>query len=198
MKNVQSRFGFTLVEVLVVISIISILTSVLYVNFNAARENSRDQVRKTDLKQLQLAIELYKAQNGSYPDSCGGGAGNTFYGPGPAAGAGPNQAPGVSGNYALCSTDDWIVGLVPEFIAELPSDPTSELDGGRGFYYRSNGDSYKILVKDSVERNFITSYQQEFARCPRLTGANFCNSTSDLANGSDDTYAIYSFGAEDW
>ena len=194
MKTAVSRIGFTLIEVLVVVSIISILTSVLYVNFNAARENSRDQVRKTDMKQLQLAIELYKAQNGSYPASGCGSATNAFYGPGPAqSGSVP------SGNYFNCDTD-WIVGLVPEFIAELPSDPTSESEAGQGFYYRSDGASYKLLIKDSVERNFITSYNQEFARCPAPSGNNFCNpGTSPAAGGgSDDSYALYSYGAERW
>jgi len=193
MSNTLNRAGFTLIEIMVVITIISILTSVLYVSFNAARENSRDQVRKTDMKQLQLAIELYKAQNGSYPASGCGSATNAFYGPGPAqSGSVP------SGNYFNCDTD-WIVGLVPEFISELPLDPTSEDEPGQGFYYRSNGASYKILVKDSVERNFITSFNQEFARCPQgASSANFCNATSDLASGSDDSYALYSFDAEDW
>ena len=189
----HSRIGFSFVEVMVVVTIISILASVLFVSFNAARENARDDVRKTDLKRLQLAIETYKAQNGRYPDSGCAGETNIFYGPGSAEGDNPNPAPNDSGNYELCATD-WIVGLVPEFIAELPSDPTSELDGGRGFYYRSDGNQYKLLVKDSVERNFITSFEQEFARCPRMTGANYCNATSDIADGSDDTYAVYSLG----
>jgi len=194
MKTAVSRIGFTLIEVLVVVSIISILTSVLYVNFNAARENSRDQVRKTDMKQLQLAIELYKAQNGSYPASGCGSATNAFYGPGPAqSGSVP------SGNYFNCDTD-WIVGLVPEFIAELPTDPTSESEAGQGFYYRSDGASYKLLIKDSVERNFITSYQQDFARCPSDSGANFCNGVTGpvASGGNDDSYALYSNGAQNW
>ena len=196
MNNVLNRIGFTLVELLVVIAIIGVLASVLLVNFNAARENARDQVRTTDLKQLQLAIELYKAQNGRYPDSGCAGAANTFYGPGP----GPNgTVPSVTGNYTEC--DDWIVGLAPDLIAELPSDPASESEPGRGFYYRSNGESYKILIKHAVERNFITSYNQEFARCPRPSGNNYCSAGTSPASGGgrDDTYAIYSSGAaERW
>jgi len=184
MSNTLNRAGFTLVEIMVVITIISILTSVLYVSFNAARENSRDQVRQSDLKQLQLAIELYKAQNGSYPDSGCGAADSHFAGPGPAA----------PGNYTSCS--DWIDGLTPEFIAELPSDPTSESETGKGFYYRSDGSKYKILVKNSVERNFITSYNQNFARCPGPSGNAAC--PAGTAPRSENTYALYSFGAERW
>lgn len=195
MKKVHSSIGFSLIEIMVVISIISILASVLYVNFNAARESSRDQVRTTDLKQLQLAVELYKAQNGRYPDSGCAGASNTFYGPGPEP---DGSVPSVTGNYRSC--DDWIVGLVPEFIAELPSDPISESEPGRGFYYRTDGGSYKIIVKHAVERNFITSYNQEFARCPQPSGTTYCPAGNSPATGGgeDDTYAVYSYGAERW
>lgn len=59
--------GFTLVELLVVISIIGILSAVVYANFGDARKVSRDEIRKTDLKNLQLAVELYRAQTGAYP-----------------------------------------------------------------------------------------------------------------------------------
>lgn len=183
MKNVHSRIGFTLIEIMVVIAIISILASVLYVNFNNAREASRDQVRKTDLKQLQLAIELYKAQNGRYPAAgCSAAAW---------AGSGPVNTAG----YTSC--DEWIVGLVPEFIAELPADPTDESENNQGFFYRTDsaGSMYKIKVYQSVERNLITSYQQEFARCPSPSGNAFCPAgTSPESN----TYALYSFGAERW
>lgn len=182
MKNGLYRFGFTLVEIMVVISIISILLSVLYVNFNAARESSRDAVRKTDLSQLQLALELYKAQNERYPEQgCGA---SLWVGPGPVSTA----------NYSSC--DDWIDGLVPEFIAELPSDPNAESINNQGFFYRTDdsGSRYKIKVKDSVEANPITSYDQEFARCPRNCGTSFCGASGVVSN----TYALYSYGAECW
>lgn len=51
--------GFTLVEVMVVISIISILSSVVYFSFEGAREKSRDAKRITDVEQIALAMRLY-------------------------------------------------------------------------------------------------------------------------------------------
>lgn len=60
--------GFTLIELLVVIAIIGILSSVVLASLNSARQKGRDARRVSDLKQLQLALELmYDAQSQRYP-----------------------------------------------------------------------------------------------------------------------------------
>ena len=59
----KSKFlqkGFTLIELLVVIGIISVLSAVAVPNFMGARERARDTERKSDLRQIQKAFELYK------------------------------------------------------------------------------------------------------------------------------------------
>ncbi len=52
--------GFTLIELVVVIAIISTLTALSTFNFNQARMRARDVQRKSELKQIQNALELYK------------------------------------------------------------------------------------------------------------------------------------------
>ncbi len=69
--------GFTLIELLVVIAIIGILSSVVLASLNTAREKSRDAKRVSDIKQIQLALELYFDSNGEYPDSIGDLASST-------------------------------------------------------------------------------------------------------------------------
>ena len=59
--------GFTLIELLVVIAIIGILSSVVLASLNSARQKSRDARRISDVKQLQVALELYFDTNQSYP-----------------------------------------------------------------------------------------------------------------------------------
>lgn len=52
--------GFTLIELLVVIGIISLLSAIVVPNFMGARERARDTQRKSDVRQLQKALEMYK------------------------------------------------------------------------------------------------------------------------------------------
>lgn len=61
--------AFTLVELLVVIAIIGILSSVVLASLGTARAKARDSKRVSDIKQLQLALELF-ADNcyGQYPN----------------------------------------------------------------------------------------------------------------------------------
>lgn len=62
--------GFTLIELLVVIAIIGILSSVVLASLNGARRKGRDARRVADVKQIQLALEMYyDANGGEYPDS---------------------------------------------------------------------------------------------------------------------------------
>src|SRR3989344_2432781 len=57
-RTSESR-GFTLIELLVVIAIIGLLSSVVLASLNGARVKARDARRVADLKQLQVALELY-------------------------------------------------------------------------------------------------------------------------------------------
>lgn len=59
--------GFTLVELLVTISILSILAAIGLVTFANVQKIARDGKRTSDLQSAQKAIEIYKAANGSYP-----------------------------------------------------------------------------------------------------------------------------------
>ena len=77
--------GFTLIELLVAISIIGVLSSFLLANFVGVRQRTRDGVRKSDLRQIQSALELYRSDQSTYPNSplptCGSSltAGKTTY-----------------------------------------------------------------------------------------------------------------------
>jgi len=69
MSTHKATRGFTLIELLVVIAIIGILSSVVLASLNDARQKSRDAKRVADIKQLQLALELFFDSNNSYATS---------------------------------------------------------------------------------------------------------------------------------
>jgi prepilin-type N-terminal cleavage/methylation domain-containing protein/prepilin-type processing-associated H-X9-DG protein len=67
-RSMRARYvGFTLVELLVVISIIALLLSVLLPSLNKARANAKKLVCKSNLKQIGIGIEMYVTMTGKYP-----------------------------------------------------------------------------------------------------------------------------------
>lgn len=66
--TINKRKGFTLIELLVVITIIALLIGAAAASYTKAQQKARDGKRKSDLKSVQQALELYFQQNGKYPD----------------------------------------------------------------------------------------------------------------------------------
>ncbi len=62
----MKRNAFTLVELLIVISIISVLSTVGVVTFQGVQSKARDSTRKSDLQKLATALEIYFQQNSKY------------------------------------------------------------------------------------------------------------------------------------
>lgn len=111
--------GFTLIELLVVVAIIGILSSFLMANFVGIRQRARDGQRKSDLRQIQSALEMYRADQGNYPTSslvnC------------------PVSAPTYFGNEPTCNVT---------YMQKVPVDP---LNTGKYIYtYSSGGTTYSL------------------------------------------------------
>ena len=61
--------GFTLIELMIVIAIISILASILVPNFLRARSQGQVTACRSNLKNLGVALEMYSIDyNARYPD----------------------------------------------------------------------------------------------------------------------------------
>ena len=63
----HKHYGFTIVELLIVIVIIGILATISVVAYSGISSNARNVARTQELKQWEKLFELYKAQNGEYP-----------------------------------------------------------------------------------------------------------------------------------
>lgn len=70
-QNKSQQDGFTLVELLVVISIIGILAAMLLTNFVGVRGRAGDAKKKNDLRQLKTALRLYYNDFQHYPTASG-------------------------------------------------------------------------------------------------------------------------------
>lgn len=61
------KAGFTLVELLVVISVIGVLMGLTILGLQGARESARDAKRKSDVEFVRAGLEFYKADCKKYP-----------------------------------------------------------------------------------------------------------------------------------
>jgi len=104
--------GFTLIEMMVVVAIIGILSSIIVLSLTGAKGKARDARRVSDLGQLQLALELYFDRCNMYPQPLQSGA---QYGVGQGGNGQCNKLkPGTNDYYTMS-----------DFIAKIPT-PTTE------------------------------------------------------------------------
>jgi general secretion pathway protein G len=71
MKRSNSR-GWTLIELLIVISLISILATIGLASYRNSVTASKEAILKTDLFRMRDAIDQYYADKGEYPASLEG------------------------------------------------------------------------------------------------------------------------------
>lgn len=81
--------------------------------------------RMQDLQSIKSALERYFADHGKYPVSEGWDGLLTKWGK---------------------SGKDWIPGLAPNYLPELPRDPRMSKNAGAQYIYKSNGRSYKLIA----------------------------------------------------
>ena len=82
-KKIFKNRGFTIVELLIVIVVISILAAITSVAYVETQQEARDARRKSDLTIIENAMKAYKMENGDFvttSSGCGsGGNGNGWY-----------------------------------------------------------------------------------------------------------------------
>lgn len=72
MNKLKNSKAFTLIEMLVVISLIGILAALALASYAGTQKQARDTNRKSDLKQYQTTFEIFaNKSNGLYPSFTG-------------------------------------------------------------------------------------------------------------------------------
>lgn len=156
---VRINRGFTIVELMVVVTVIAILATIVYSSIGAASPKARNAERQADIRNLQTAIEQYKQKNGQYPAM------------GCVPGSNQISDEGDCANY--------IAGLAPEFITVLPKDIKRGTNPGYGYVTNTSapnnvGTSYKVFALGTVEAEAVTSAHP----------MKSCDSTADICNNS--------------
>lgn len=67
MKNNKTKLGFSLIELIVVITIIAVVTAVGFVSFGGVNKKARDGRRMADLEKYRVALEMARQVGNTYP-----------------------------------------------------------------------------------------------------------------------------------
>lgn len=144
-RMLQHQTGFTLVELMVVISIMAVLTSIIGGSYITTRFRARDAERKNNLSQLVRALELYYTDNHKYPAASGSQI----------VGCGASGAVACAWGAQFKNTTNGTVYMV-----QLPSDakaPTIQ------YVYAANDaqTKYRLYTRLENERDPVTDHNHD-------------------------------------
>lgn len=144
--------GFTIVELIIVIVIISILTGITGFAYITTQKNSRDDTRTADITTLRHAVERYYQDNGEYPSVCPGGNGS-----------------GCNVSY--------LANALKPYLNQIPQDPSYSGTSTDYLYVRglvSGADAYAFDVHYETEptcksgRNMASTWWNSAPTCPDI------------------------------
>lgn len=126
----KRKHAFTLIELLIAITIIAILIGVGTVSWTKSQEKARDGKRKSDLKTIQQALEDYFRVNLYYP----------------AAPATSTWCKVINSSTTPAAKD----ALVPAYLQQLPTDPSAgnQSDTSGDYLYKKlDRNKYELYAK---------------------------------------------------
>lgn len=171
----HKRFsGFTIVELLIVIVVIAILAAISIVAYNGIQARARDNIRYQDAKAIMKAIELYKIDNGNYPNT-------------PATTAGTTGCSAGGYNFSWATDGSWLKQLVDgKYLPKAPTPPVNDCSHYYSYIYRASTNygcttrttNYYIFQVVGADGTTIPSDSTGYFKpCPETSVAWGSNST---------------------
>lgn len=152
----KQKNGFTLIELIVVVAVISFLASLVVASLSTARLKARTTHRIADLNQIRSALEIYYSTNGSYPST-----GGVFK--------------SECATWGGLAANDVIQGMVPTYMSSFPSDPAmNKIANSSCYVYVSNGVDYALLDYAVSDPGFSYFSNQTLIDPARDNGLDTC------------------------
>ncbi len=184
--KLRTSAGFTIVELLVVIVVIAILTSVTVVAFNGVQQRARAVAVGSAVTSFAKAAKYYKSDNGKYPIPYAGtvaraclSADAAQY---PAAGSFPAGSCEFENPWgSLSSYDANTMTMLKQYMSSVPQFPITTFENpgyftsgftmrGIEYYYNSTYDTVRL------------NYMVEGRWCP--VGADYYDGTSTVSSNN--------------
>jgi prepilin-type N-terminal cleavage/methylation domain-containing protein len=137
-RIVKKVGGFTLLELLIVMSILGILATVLMILINPARQlaKARDSERRSDIYAIVSAIDRYATEHsGTLPDTDGDEETNNFP-------TNPTCIGSGGGCFNLAGAGETGETIVPEYMYEIPTDPRTGSPSDTGYIIYVDDNDY--------------------------------------------------------
>ncbi len=151
----KSLLGFTLLEILLVVGIISILAGIVIIAINPGRQlaNVRNTERSYDIKQIYNAVDQYYIDYSNYPSDITGLLTEIC-----------DTGSATSTHSIDCTGLVDLSILVPTYLTAIPRDPQgSTLSFIPQVYATTNGTGYQIM-KNIANKIIIRSAQTEIGK----------------------------------
>ena len=143
----RRRNSYTLIEILVVVTIIGLIAAISTVSYTILSKQSRDATRKADLEQVRSAIEMYRSNNASglYP----------------------------TGFTMPCNSVVAINDATNTYLSRIPQDPKCSTSiPTYNYYYSSDGLDYTIAAY--LERTSSCLVPMGADSCGTGKACNYC------------------------
>lgn len=139
MKNIRTKWAFTLIELLIVVAIIAILAAIAVPNFLEAQVRAKVSRTKNDLRTMAVALEAYAVDYNTYTRDSDSSL--DYLDVGPTSGDMGHE------DYARCANGGYQLTTPISYITTLLDDPFAnavevEGAGARGYRIASGSWSY--------------------------------------------------------
>lgn len=163
--------GFTLVELLIAMAILAILSTIALSSFNSSQMRGRDVQRKSDLKQIANALEMYYSDYGLYPSFSANGLIIAC------------PAPSTNCNWGDQTAMSDAKGVM--YMRTIPQDPK-----GTNYYYRTldSGKKFQIFahLENTQDKNCIDGNCSVDVTGGANCGSGICNFAVFSSNSKAD------------